>query len=250
MVAATHDRTRPGPRWPFRLGELCARLRMDLQPAELDRARGELWLLLNTLLMNYLRHQAHAVRPIATADIEDIAAQKSLDLLRKSEQGEWDPTGRSPGEITNFLATVARNGLLDFVRKQRHIIRPDPEQDPAWDTRDTVSRSRLHDGVSPQLRVERREFVEVLRGCAAELQDRSRRVWFFRVFLEMSSKDIAMHPEVNLKPGHVDVILQRAREMIRECMASKGYAPCDMPPGTFSELWRVWQAESVTTRNA
>jgi len=249
MAAAAQDRTRPGPRWPFRLGELCARLRMDLQPAELDRVRGELWLLLNTLLMNYLRHQARTLRPIATADMEDIAAQKSLDLLRKSEQGKWDPSGRSPGEITNFLATVARNGLLDFVRKERRIIRPDSEEDPDWNTRDNVSRSRSHEGAAPNLRVERREFVAVLRGCAAELQDRSRRVWFFRVFLEMSSKEIALHPEVNLKPGHVDVILQRAREMVRDCMARKGYAPGDMPPGTFSELWRVWRAESVTTHD-
>jgi RNA polymerase sigma factor (sigma-70 family) len=200
--------------------------------------------------LRYLHHFSPPAQGVAPADLEDIAAQKSLDLLRKSEQGEWDPTGRSPGEITNFLATVARNGLLDFVRKDKRHVRPDSDAEPVWETREFNSRGQASQGVSPSLQVERREFVEGLRECADELQARSRRVWFFRVFLEMSSKEIAAHPEVMLKPGHVDVILQRAREAIRDCMARKGFDAQDIPPGTFSELWRVWRAESVTTFDA
>jgi RNA polymerase sigma factor (sigma-70 family) len=200
--------------------------------------------------MRYLRQYSPPAHGVATADLEDIAAQKSLDLLRKGEQGEWDPTGRNPGEITNFLATVARNGLLDFVRKDRRHVHPDPDGDPVWETQELASRGGANEEAPPNLQVERREFVEVLRGCADELQARSRRVWFFRVFLEMSSKEIACHPEVMLKPGNVDVILQRAREAVRDCMARKGYDPQDMPPGTFSELWRVWHTESVTTSDA
>jgi hypothetical protein len=59
----------------------------------------------------------------------------------------------------------------------------------------------------------------------------------------MRTKEIAAHPRVGLKPGHVDVLMQRARSGIRECMQQKGYQPQDMLPGTFVELWRIFADE-------
>lgn len=93
----------------------------------------------------------------------------------------------------------------------------------------------LHE--QPDNLVERREFTAALRRCAAELDTRSRRIWFLRILCEMSSKKIATHPQVSLGVNHVDVLLYRARRMIRECMSTKGFEPGDMPPGTFIELW-------------
>jgi hypothetical protein len=62
----------------------------------------------------------------------------------------------------------------------------------------------------------------------------------------MPSKEIALHPEVKLKIGHVDVILQRSREAIRNCMKHKGFETGHMPPGTFTELWLSFQIGRVT----
>ncbi len=55
-------------------------------------------------------------------------------------------------------------------------------------------------------RVRGREFAHGLRECAGTLKARDRRVWFFRAFLEMPSREIAAHRSVALKPSHVDVI--------------------------------------------
>ena len=95
----------------------------------------------------------------------------------------------------------------------------------------------------PDRRLQRKEFVEALRGCAERLEGRARLVWLFRVFCNMPSKEIAAHPEVGLKPGNVDVILQRTRQAMRACMLRNGYEARDMPPGTFVEMWRVFRFE-------
>jgi DNA-directed RNA polymerase specialized sigma24 family protein len=91
------------------------------------------------------------------------------------------------------------------------------------------------------MRVERRDFAQALRGCAEELKPRSRLVWFLRIFCSMSSKEIAVHPEVKIKASHVDVLMQRARDAVRDCMRRKGYKPQDMPPGTFVEIWKTFR---------
>ena len=59
----------------------------------------------------------------------------------------------------------------------------------------------------------------------------------------MPSKDIAVHPELCLKASYVDVLLQRVRQAIRDCMLRKGFEAQDMPPGTFAELWGAFRLE-------
>jgi DNA-directed RNA polymerase specialized sigma24 family protein len=93
--------------------------------------------------------------------------------------------------------------------------------------------------------VERREFARALRKCAEALDARSRLIWFFRVFYSMATKDIAIHPNIDLKTGHVDVLLQRARKAIRKCMQSSGFDPNEIPRGAFAELWSAFRPERV-----
>ena len=60
-----------------------------------------------------------------------------------------------------------------------------------------------------------------------------------------STKEIAAHPLVSLKAGHVNVLLHRAREAMRTCMRSKGHEPRDMPVGTFVELWKACRLDEA-----
>jgi len=200
-------------------------------------------LLLNSVLLRFLFFHSGRLGRVSAEDVEDIAAQKSLDLLRRAELGQWSLAGRSPAEITGFLTKVARNGLLDHLRKTSRQVQPDEEERPDWDAGHGGWQDDAATEAQPQLRVERREFAEALRVCAEALNPRSRLIWFFRVFLEMPSKKIAAHPEVELKASHVDVLLQRAREAVRECMDRKGFQPRDIPPGVFVELWRAFRVE-------
>ena len=65
------------------------------------------------------------------------------------------------------------------------------------------------------------------------------------MFLDMSTKEISGHPDVGLSTGHVDVVLQRCRERMRKCMTSKGFEVLNVPPGTFTELWRAFRMDET-----
>jgi len=237
------------PLWPTRLRRACEQVGQLREGAARDEARGEVWLILNAVISRFLRGHARTLGRISAQDREDIAAQKSLDLLRRIEQGTWDMEEREPAEIAGFLSQVARYGLLDFLRADRRRKDPPPPREmdsegmSEWAPPDDpgIPRAPLGTTEPPDLRVERREYVRALRQCVAHLTDRARRIWFFRVLCSMPSKEIASHPDVRLKSGHVDVVLQRARQAMRECMEQQGYEPRDMPPGTFVELWRAYR---------
>ena len=116
--------------------------------------------------------------------------------------------------------------------------REDEEGDAAVDTTPGACEA-------PDVRVERREFIAALLLCVKKLQPRAQRIWFLRVFYDMPSKEIAVHPQVSARPNHVDVLLQRSRRSVRECMRRRGFEPHEMPVGTFVELWRALRKEAT-----
>ncbi len=234
-----------GPRWPARLKQLCIELCHPPDKAARDSIREEVWLLLNSSIWQYLQIHVPRLGRAAREDLEDIASQKSLDLIRKLESKTWDVADRSPAEIAAFLSTVARNGLIDLLRETGRRVEPREEDRPAWDVGEVAKGGAMTWADSPELLVERKEFAQALRMCAQHLKPQWRLVWFLRVFCEMSSKEIAAHPDVTLRASHVDVLMKRARDAIRDCMYQKGYEPQDMPPGTFLEIWRAFQLEEA-----
>lgn len=227
---------------------LCRELQHATDVQSRDSARGTLWLLLNSTISEYLRLHSTRLGRISREDVEDIAAEKSSDLLRKLELHVWDISYRSPAEVSAFLSRAARNGLVDRLREGSRQVslarREQPDRD--GEMVDPNAGGRMMTSLeSPDNRVARREYAEALRHCADELDTRSRRVWFLRVLCDMPSKRIATHPQVALKVNHIDVLLHRARHIIRACMGRKGYDPGDMPPGTFAELWQVCDLSEV-----
>jgi RNA polymerase sigma factor (sigma-70 family) len=229
------------PRWPVRLAALLTELRAATEAEHRDALRGETWLLLHAALSRYA---ANGIPRLSVEDREDVAAEKSLDLLARAESGAWRVDGRSPGEIAAFLATVARHGVVDWSRRQARWVRP--RSGAAMEDLESIPHRTLTPA-SPEVRVEGREFARALRDCAEALQPRARRAWFFRVFYDMPTREIAAHPNIALQPGHVDVLLQRSRQAVRDCMQSRGHATQDIPPGTFAELWKRFE---VTVRTA
>jgi RNA polymerase sigma factor (sigma-70 family) len=214
-----------------------------------DDSRTRVWLLLNSAIAEYLRFHSSRQGRISREDVEDIAAEKSSDLLRKLELRMWEVAGRSPAEISAFLSKAARNGLVDQLRQSGRWV--DLEKGGSagceLDAAAFASASgtvRLPE--PPENRVASREYAAALRSCAEELDVRSRRAWFLRVLCEMPSKKIATHPQVSISVNHVDVLLHRARHAIRKCMHRKGHEPSDMPPGTFAALWEACGFDSVT----
>lgn len=237
----------PDARWSARVLALGLQLAARTPIPERDIARGEIWLLLNAALQRYLRFQAAKTGAVSEQDREDIAAEKALDLLCRCEQGKWDLTGRTPAEVAGFLARVARNGLMDHYRRCGREVDPDLEGADLWERQAPGTEAgpppTTGGAESPAAAVEGEQYIAALKLCAGQMQERERRIWFFRVFYEMRTRDIAAHPEIRLNPGHVDVLLQRCREAMRRCMARRGFEPRDLPTGAFTALWRAFRAE-------
>ncbi len=118
--------------WPAHFRNLCREVRGPQDARSRDRARGGLWLLLNSLISQYLRFHITRQGRVPVEDLEDIAAEKSLDLLRKNESGTWDAVSRPTEEIKGFLSKVARNGLVDRLRAIGRHIQPAGKDPAEW----------------------------------------------------------------------------------------------------------------------
>jgi RNA polymerase sigma factor (sigma-70 family) len=227
-------------RWPDHLLALCRSVGPDAARTNGQAPqREEAWVALRDVLCRFLRHQAPRFASVSVEDQEDLASAKAFELLARAESGEWRLQGRTGGELAGYLSTVARNAMIDHAKQAaRMVSHPDLGSDPDTDEAGTAGAlPRMISASATEASSMAREFIGSLQNCLVRLQPRARHVWFLRAFYEMSTREIAQHPKVMLRVGHVDVLLQRARDAIRACMASKGLEPADMPTGTFTALW-------------
>ncbi len=217
-------------RWPAHVAAAAALLRQASE-RERNRARAVLWPLLHASLFASLRAQAGRAGPCRPEDLEDLASQKALELLLRAEEGTWDPGGRAEHEVAGYLARVARHALVDLARRRGREC-PGPEDEEAWGA---ALADAGTEPPGPDDRLAAHEFARALRECVARLQPRARHAWFRRVFLERPSREIAAN--LALTPAHVDVVVQRARGALRQCMRRKGHPDAELRPGAFVEIW-------------
>ena len=242
-------------RWPVVLADLCRRVRLTVrgEGAEGGTRVGEgpdstagplydqIWILLNAALRLCLRAQSSHGGILSQEDIEDIASEKALEIHQGIVTGRVEIAGPSAGQVATFLSSVARNALIDHYRKSKRLA-PAERSHPAEGGSDVLPKQTHEDSTAHQ--VEAREYARALTKCLSELAPRSRLVWFFRTFYGFSTKEIAAHAEVLLKPGHVDVVLQRARGAIQDCLRTHGFAGDESPRGTFTEVWLMFRRSS------
>lgn len=226
--------------WPERVIELCGDFLGDESAVARERVVGELWLLLHAAIMKYLRIHGRRFSSASAEDLQDIASDKTLDLLRRLDHQLWDPTGAGPGQLCSFVSTLARNGLIDHLRVEGSKRREEVETADTAAVSPTVLKPRHEE---PDARIRRERFTEAIGECSELLKSRTRKIWFMRVLLDMPSKEIAHHPGINMKPAAVDMALSRCRNVIRDCMDEKGFEPEDMPPGVFTTIWEQFRDE-------
>lgn len=221
-----------GVQWPTRLIRLAGEARRG-EPS--GRARAELWLLVGLILRQRTRALARPKPAWEPEDLEDVVSDKLLDLLRRFDSRAWEPEISHPGEVVNFLNAVARNALVDLVRRRSRRVAVGEEH---------IDREPIVHGLvatsepePAEAATERRRFVDGLLRCCGRLTERDRCIWRLRALLELSSREIAEHPDVRLRADHVDVVLQRCRERLKQCMALAGFELSTLPPGTLLALW-------------
>lgn len=221
--------------WVERLAVLAGRLATPLDEKARARDRGELWLLLTAVLSRYTRARTLALGPLAREDIEDLVAGKAFDLLRRIESGALQFRCEAPHEIPAFLARTCHNAIVDLRRRERLRQGGPHTADDAQALLEPETSLRTES--SPSGRVEFAEMTHALEHCLEQLAPRARRVWILRTFFEMSSRDIAAHPEVAIKPSHVDVVVSRTRAAVQACLAKRGFEAADFDLVGIARLW-------------
>jgi RNA polymerase sigma-70 factor (ECF subfamily) len=234
-----YEETLHDARWPLRLAAAFERRRRTEGEEERREAREELWVLLHFGVLRCLRAVAARSGGCEQTDLEDVASKKSLEILRQAECGKTDLSGKTAPDVVAFLTAVARHGLLDLRRAAARRPVVDPQGMPEGTLEESIPWPGVEPAADPGAAVEAGEFARGLRDCAEALPPRSLRIWFLRVFLDLSSREIAELPEIGLNSGHVDVLLHRIREAVRECMERKGLREGTPPPGTFALIWEM-----------
>ena len=216
------------PEWSVHL--LCALAGLESSaPTAAERSRT--WRLLHASLFAALRCQARRIAPVSQEDLEDVASAKALELLRQAEGGQWRAHGRSAHELAGYIQRVARNGLVDLARR-RGREEPPPEDEAGWDALQAEAGDLAED---PAELAAAEEFVGALAECVGSLSSRARSVWFRSAVLGRPSRESAR--VLGITVGNVDVIAQRARRSLVECMARKGHRTADVTPRAFVLLW-------------
>jgi RNA polymerase sigma-70 factor, ECF subfamily len=139
------------------------------------------------------------------ADALDVVQDAFYTLLARSD---LETLRADPDAAFRVLVVIVRNAARNLRRRHHHarphvdvdavaLGAPEPSPDEALDH--AVARSQLV-------------------GCMARLGDAHRHVVTLRVLEELSGDEVAA--ELGVTPGHVAVLLHRARKQLERCMTA------------------------------
>ena len=154
--------------------------------------------------------KAHARRLAGVARREGLSGDDALDAVQdgfRTLLGREDAAmlRERPEDAANVLTAIVRNAARN-LRRRHHRAAPHRE----LDDRDLVDERRADDVVAHA------DEVTQLTGCMAGLPEVHRHVVAMRVLEEVSGPDTAK--ALGLTPGHVAVLLHRARKQLEQCM--------------------------------
>ena len=195
------------------------------------RDSSEFWILAQSALLRFVRRAARKYPYLADEAAADIAAAKTLELFLKFDDASWKPADAEPAEIAAYIATVAKNGLVDHVRRDARYVRGTPAGE------DLDATNRTETSSAPHLVHEQALFLDSLCACLDRLTSKAKRLWILRVLYGVPSKHLARHPLVASTPQAVDMSLSRSRGAVRACLQKKGLQSDALPEGTFFRLW-------------
>jgi RNA polymerase sigma-70 factor (ECF subfamily) len=155
----------------------------------------------------------HARGLAAVARAEGLPAADALDAVQEGfhtllARPDKDALKERPDEAARLLTAIVRNAARNqrrrHFRARPHLDAdatplPDPTPDPAD-------------------QIEARETTARLGGCMAGLAEVHRHVVTLRILEEMSGAETAA--ALGLTPGHVAVLLHRARAALERCMGA------------------------------
>ena len=162
---------------------------------------------------DWISHLArdHAGRLAAIARREGAGAADALDVVQDAfhtllARPDIAILREKPDDAARVLTVIVRNAARN-LRRRHHNSKPHVDSD------DVELASRVPD---PEQQLEDAVTASQLAGCMAKLGDAHRHVVTLRVLEELSGDEAAR--ELGVTPGHVAVLLHRARKQLEACM--------------------------------
>jgi RNA polymerase sigma-70 factor (ECF subfamily) len=144
---------------------------------------------------------------------QGVRGEDALDVVQDAfhtflQRPESEHLRDQPDVAARLLATIVRNAARN-ARRRHHRARPHVE----------VSEVELSSpGASAADTLDQAETTAQLVGCMARLGDIHRNVITLRVLEELSGEQAAR--ALGVTPGHVAVLLHRARKQLEACLQS------------------------------
>lgn len=153
----------------------------------------------------------HAGRMAAIARREGASAADALDVVQDAfhtllGRADIETLREQPEAAARVLTAIVRNAARN-LRRRHYLARP-------HDDIDAVALRASAPAANEAL--EHALDVAQLAGCMAKLGDAHRHVITLRVLEELSGDEAAR--ELGVTPGHVAVLLHRARKQLEQCM--------------------------------
>jgi RNA polymerase sigma-70 factor, ECF subfamily len=140
---------------------------------------------------------------IGPSDVLDVIQDAFHTLMLRPDTAAL--RGRD-ADAARVLAAIVRNAARN-LRRRHHHARPHVDVDDA---------ELPASGEPPEVAIDRARELAQLGGCMAQLGDVHRHVITLRVLEELSGDEAGR--ALGLTPGHVAVLLYRARKQLEHCM--------------------------------
>jgi RNA polymerase sigma-70 factor (ECF subfamily) len=155
--------------------------------------------------------RTHAGKLAAIARREGVGAADALDVVQDAfhtllARPDNHALRDQPEQAARLLATITRNAARN-LRRRHHQARPHVDVEGAELTASQPTPPEALDQALTQAQ---------LVGCMAKLGEVHRHVITLRVLEELSGDEAAQ--TLGVTPGHVAVLLHRARKQLEQCM--------------------------------
>jgi RNA polymerase sigma-70 factor (ECF subfamily) len=153
----------------------------------------------------------HAGKLAAIARREGVGAIDALDVVQDAfhtllQRPEADALRDRPDEAARLLAVIVKNAARN-ARRRHHRSQPHV---------DVADAALASTEPAPDVALDHAETAVQLAGCLAGLGEVHRHVITLRVLEELSGEEAAR--ALGVTPGHVAVLLHRARKQLEACM--------------------------------
>jgi RNA polymerase sigma-70 factor (ECF subfamily) len=138
------------------------------------------------------------------ADALDVVQDAFYTLLQRPDQAQLR---ERTDDAARVLSAIVRNAARN-LRRRHHNAKPHDDVDDA---------GLASERPGPEQQLEQAVTAAQLEGCMAKLGEVHRHVVTLRVLEELSGDEAAA--ALGVTPGHVAVLLHRARKQLERCMS-------------------------------